>query len=399
MMVFIRSFLMTAIAIAMALGLSPFILLSRLRGKNTRTKPRLLWGTTSIVSLPMNAQALRNKGYVSHAFALANPGFAVPDGFHTIIKETGDSGFWNRRVVGTYKAVRFFIAALNTYDIFHFFFTGGILRKTPLMYLEFWLLKLAGKQVIVFPYGSDAFAPSLIPYSQWRDVLVADYPSLLERDKEIVQKLSTYCRDAEVVVGCLVHQATLPRWDALMLTCYPVETDILVPVYPSGKNERLKIFHAPNHRTIKGTSHLIDAVKKLQAEGLNIELDLAERCPHAEVLERMSQADLVVDQLNFGYGLTALEAMALGKMVITGKNPPEHDRLFEDYGLNECPAIWSSPGEIEGCLQEIASKPDEWQRLGEQSRSYAERYHSTDAIADNWIAIYKDMGLVIEPDS
>ena len=53
-------------------------------------------------------------------------------------------------------------------------------------------------------------------------------------------------------------------------------------------------------------------------EGLDADLELVEGLHHDEAFERYRAADIVVDQLNAGwYGLFAIEAMALGKPVVT----------------------------------------------------------------------------------
>lgn len=388
-----RALLSWLVGSAMLAILLPLVLLHRWRrSPSDAGKPRLFWGTTPIVSMPMNARALRAAGYESRAVALANPGFAIPDAFDHVIRETASPHFWRRRGMGTLRALGCFARSLREYDIYHFFFTGGLLRKTPLRLVEPWLLRLARKKVIVFPYGSDAFAPSRIPYPKWREVLLADYPRLAREDRAIARRLDRFCRDADLVVGSLVHCVTLPRWDALMLTCYPVDTERLRPAYPDGADGRMRILHAPNHRAIKGTRALLEVVDKLRAEGLPIELEVMERRPHGEIIAAMRKADLVVDQLHFGYGLTAMEAMALGKMVISGANPPEHDRLFHDLGLKECPVIWSNPEDIETRLRDLCAHPEKWEAIGRAGRAYVEKYHSCAATAENWIALYERLG-------
>ena len=53
-------------------------------------------------------------------------------------------------------------------------------------------------------------------------------------------------------------------------------------------------------------------------EDLDADLELVEGLHHDEAFERYRAADIVVDQLNAGwYGLFAIEAMALGKPVVT----------------------------------------------------------------------------------
>ena len=74
------------------------------------------------------------------------------------------------------------------------------------------------------------------------------------------------------------------------------------------------ILHAPNHRSIKGSDHIISAVEELNNEGYKIKLHLIEKVSNAESI---SKVDLVIDQLIIGwYAMFAIESMALSKPTI-----------------------------------------------------------------------------------
>ena len=77
------------------------------------------------------------------------------------------------------------------------------------------------------------------------------------------------------------------------------------------------VVHAPSNREKKGTRCVIEACAELP-----VELDIVEGVPHDVARERYARADIVVDQLNAGWhGVFALEAMALGKPVVTYLKP------------------------------------------------------------------------------
>ena len=81
--------------------------------------------------------------------------------------------------------------------------------------------------------------------------------------------------------------------------------------------KKFRILHAPNHRNIKGSQFVIDAVTKLQKEGEEIELKLLEKVSNGKVLEEIERADLVIDQLVIGwYAMFTLESLSLGTPVI-----------------------------------------------------------------------------------
>ncbi len=73
---------------------------------------------------------------------------------------------------------------------------------------------------------------------------------------------------------------------------------------------------------MKGTAEILDALEHLRREGLRFELRLLENTPNDEVLRILTDADIVVDELNEAhYGMLALEAMATGCVVLAGNRP------------------------------------------------------------------------------
>ena len=94
-----------------------------------------------------------------------------------------------------------------------------------------------------------------------------------------------------------------------------------VPAPPSDA-ERPLVVHAPSDRVRKGTAHVIAACAQLP-----VELEIVEGLQHEQARERYRRADIVVDQLNAGWhGVFALEAMALGKPVVSYLKPDVVDR-------------------------------------------------------------------------
>ena len=67
---------------------------------------------------------------------------------------------------------------------------------------------------------------------------------------------------------------------------------------------------------------------------LDVDLEIVEGLHHDEALERYARADIVVDQLNAGwYGVFAIEAMALGKPVVTYLHDEAVARTEEAFGV------------------------------------------------------------------
>ena len=101
------------------------------------------------------------------------------------------------------------------------------------------------------------------------------------------------------------------------------------------------------------------------------------RQPQVEAFEIYRQADIVIDQLYIGtYGVFALEAMALGKPVVTYLRPDLKEAFPKDL-----PIVSASEATLKEALASLLENPAELGRLGRLGRSYVERYHDYRKIA------------------
>ena len=373
-------------------------LLAAMRSRRPE-KPRLLWGTHPIIALPYCSRAMEAAGYQSDVVAIGESHLAESAHFqHTIIFEAGNPLFsYVRHSLACY---RFLAAALGSYDIFHYYFDAGLLYHTPLRRIEIPLIKVAGAKLVVFPFGSDAFVYDTLSDLLWRGALMLEYGMLGDQAGRSQERIRRVTRQADIVVGCLVHVANLPRWDILPLTCYPVDAGALAVRLPATEGV-VRIAHSANHRGFKGTDFLVEAVERLRREGHDIELTIIERKGHAAALATVAETDIYVDQLNAGYALAAMEGMAQGKVVISHIDDTPHYRLFRRYSyLDECPIVPATPETIADVLRDLISRREEWPELGARMRAYCERRHSFSASAEMWEAVYdriwrgKDVDLI-----
>ena len=110
--------------------------------------------------------------------------------------------------------------------------------------------------------------------------------------------------------------------------------------------------------------------------------------PHDEAVERYRRADIVVDQLNAGwYGLFAIEAMALGKPVVTFLHEEAVRRTEEAFGV-PVPIVNATKETLVDVLRPLVDDAEERQRRGEASRAYVEAVHDDEQIADRLLALY-----------
>jgi glycosyltransferase involved in cell wall biosynthesis len=139
------------------------------------------------------------------------------------------------------------------------------------------------------------------------------------------------------------------------------------------------VAHAPSDRQVKGTRHVEEAVAKLQREGHRVRLDLIEGVTRDEVLARVVQADVVVDQLLIGwYGAFAVEAMALGRPVLAyvREDEPEDN----PFGA-ELPIVRTTAAALADDLLALAGDGKRRLELGAAGRRFVEEHHDPRRIA------------------
>ena len=364
-----------------------------LRRRRERARPRLVYGPVPITSIKYMSLAMRAVGY--ETLTLVDERYVIhgPDDFDSDTDHYGRSSPWKQvvgRVFGPYAVVGWL---LGRYDVFHYFFDGGFLRRTPLRFAEVQLLHLAGKKVILLPYGSDVAVTSRIRSLDWRHGLMRNYPQLARHEEKRVRAIEYFTGQADYIVACLVHLETLPRWDLLTIHYYPMDTESWASAQGDSGNDGIDgpvtIVHAPNHRAMKGTDALIRACDELRADGLNVELRLLERVPNSEVHAAMDRSDIVAEEFLLGYGLTAMEGMSLSKPVLSNVSVEGYYEVFHrQTRFGDCPIVSATPETLSGQLRRLVIDPALRRRLGEEGRRYTIREHSYAAMATLWEAIY-----------
>ncbi|MCL2029176.1 MAG: hypothetical protein FWG97_02005 [Deltaproteobacteria bacterium] len=152
---------------------------------------------------------------------------------------------------------------------------------------------------------------------------------------------------------------------------HTLNTDYLIPIENKKNENRINIVHAPSEYNIKGTSYIIEAIKKLEKH-FHIRFTLLSGLPHQGVLRHIAEADIFVDQLILGmYGMASLEAMAFGIPVVCRIASHIREQLPSDF-----PIIDATPKNIYEILASLIIDKDKLCALGDASRSYVVKYHS-----------------------
>jgi glycosyltransferase involved in cell wall biosynthesis len=253
--------------------------------------------------------------------------------------------------------------------------------------------KRAGKVIAVTYQGDEArqgdFCRAHFDISIARVVAPGYYSPWSDARKR--ERIAKFARFADLIYALnpdLLH--VLPRHARFLpyANVDPAEWNYVEP-RPDLRHAPI-IVHAPSHRGVKGTEHLLAALDRLKREGVRYELRLVEGMRNDEARSVYEHADLVVDQLLAGwYGGLAVEAMALGKPVVAYLRETDL-RFLPDEMKRALPVVNAMPDTVHAVLRDLlTSRRGELAELGRRGRAYVERWHDPRRIAAGLIQDYR----------
>jgi glycosyltransferase involved in cell wall biosynthesis len=238
-------------------------------------------------------------------------------------------------------------------DVFHFYFGLTLVPKS----VQFRLLRALGKRSVMHFLGSDIRGkpPGALAWTERAGArVVGSYD------------VARWVPDARVIPPGIDVQSIDPA--------------------PPSLRERPVVLHAPSSRARKGTEHVVAACARL-----DVDLEIVEGLDHREAFERYRRADIVVDQLNAGwYGVFAIEAMALGKPVVTFLHDEAVRRTEEAFGVS-VPIVRATKETLTEQLRPLAESAEERARVGRASRAYVEEVHDLERMTDRLLALYAEL--------
>ncbi len=394
-----------AIAWTLRAAMAPFFLLALLLLyllAHSRTvskarpgvKPRVVWACAAILNIKYASEALRQAGYMSKTLVYLPSPIAEQRDFDLYRWELLPFYRWlPRRLMQLVEPYVTFIYLLFHFDVFHFFYDGGVLLFVPLRFMEIQLLHLFGKKVVVMPYGADVHVLPRMRNPLFRFGQLYHYGHVaIPRMPLISRWIDYFSRYADCCVGSAAFDS-LYRSDILPVNYVAIDTRLFrapADYHPSthGRNGPVVVVHSPNHRVIKGTEYIAAAVERLKAEGYRIEFRLLERMKNSEVRTLLERSDILVELLVSGYGLSAIEGMALGKPVISSFQGDTRALKYYSY-LDECPIVQADMGSVYEKLKWLVENPAARREIGGRSRRYVEKYHSYLSQQILWGEVYR----------
>lgn len=351
---------------------------------------RILIGTVDVCGwISVLAGELRQQGHSVTTISDANRYF--PDRTHDISNEhfVEDYVRFRAKSDALYRAVyaptyrilsksglipkrrldNYFRKKANTYffthtDLFIYFWNGLTTDDSDIA--EF---KMHGVKVITWFVGDDVrYYPEMQKQFGIREPFYEGY--FKKTFTGLVNKLRIHEKYADVIYS-VPDQASLALRPYFHLQI-PVQLSKLS--FRHNRNEIPVIVHIPSSPQIKGTAIVREAIAALKEEGLHFVYKELINIPNSEVLQELSKADILVDELFLhGPGVLSFEAMGSGCAVAT--------RYLEDSP--ECfrpPVVPITGDTIREKLSELITNTALRDELIQKGKQYIAMHNSAERI-------------------
>lgn len=358
-------------------------------------KPRILIEPVAVLyQTNLYMKGLRELGYTVDfmAFDCKNDKWLM-EGPPTFDLEMSELDIRTRRT----RIIEFLLYSLENYDIFHTHSNFSLLVGD-----KYWdcnadlcFLKRMGKKVVSSFWGFCDVACKTKMRSEECKICV--------RLKQIRCKSVRYTRFARRTFrysDCLLSAgmvcAAFPQIEWIdnpldVETWKSCPREKIPPKFRLPETDKLRIYHSfgnsESREDVKGSRRIKQAIEKLQEEGYPIEAMFFDKVEHKNLKYYQMQADLVVDQLCAGWhGSTGVEAMAVGKPVIT--NVAESVKACQPDG-RAYPFLEADKDTIYEVLKDCLDHPEKMKEMGIASREYAVRYHDYRIVIKQLDQVYR----------
>jgi len=342
------------------------------------------FNSAGVAGLRNITRILKRRGYQIDFYGLEAARFGIDTDY--LLK------FSRRPIISFFQRIQYFLKILPRYDIWHFNYT-----KTFFFYpLNLLILKLCGKKIVHTFRGSDArthldYLPSkkIInnPQYHWPEWYrgVVNQSWWLKFKIKLRMRIFCWLSDKIVLTGPFLVPSVA---NFSKIIPYARNISQIPPANDSKKlHQKLIILHVPSIPKMKGTIEVDRIFKILAKKYPQHEFKILGNIPHQELIKEMSLADIIIDQLLMGwYGGQAVEAMALGKTVMSFINPTYLELV--PFG-REIPIFNTNFWNFKNDLEILINSPDLCQKLSEEGRKFVRKYHAAEKIADQYLEIYQ----------
>ena len=298
-----------------------------------------------------------------------------------------------------FSAYVLFIFSILRYKIIYHYFNGICLRSTTILYkFEPYLLKISGVKSVVMSYGMDVQDLKITSNIFYKDAYIKDYKDFRYYRNETIEKIKIWTNLSDFVLSGCDWVNYLYYWDKLIVSHFAVDDFEKIKLSPKkhtsfNKKRPMIIGHAPNHRNIKGTNHILRIVSKLKKKGFNIKFNIYENIPNAQFKKLIQNNDLFIDQIIVGwYAMLSIECMVRGIPVMCKLD----QNLLNFYKYNDIlkddiPIIDIDINNLEKKIIYFYQNSNKLKKFENEGPKYVKKYHSPKYIGSIFDEINKKL--------
>jgi len=280
-----------------------------------------------------------------------------------------------------------FFYVLFQYDFFIYIFGHGMFFYNKFLIriekLEFFILKLFGKKMVMWLCGSDSRPPYCDGGAYFRKVERLHLE--VKRKQKRVKMLEKYMTLIDMPGSTHFHTKPYLIYNCIGI---PVDAKEKVCVKKTDK-DKVTILHAPSDQKAKGTEIIRNILKEMKDEGFEFEYIEVSGLPHSVVLEKMATSDIVIDQVYCDTPMAgfATEASINGVPVVVGGYYAE---VYKDV-LPEpiAPTVYCKPEELKEKIIYLIEHKEERDRIGKAEKEYVENNCLATVVADKFLKIFE----------
>jgi glycosyltransferase involved in cell wall biosynthesis len=276
-------------------------------------------------------------------------------------------------------------------DQFHFFEKTFRLNKIfdDSFRVHLYLAKLFNRKVIQLPSGclEEETQANFYKLDRGNVCNNCGWQHNVCNDKQNIARFNLVRKYTDMVVGTgslesSQYKATHFKYKAIDLDLW--HPNLAVPEeFRMPPTENLRILHSFYNenreyggKNIKGSPSIVAAIERLKKEGFKVEYIFINNLPVKNIRYYQVQADIVVEQLIYGWwGSTLVETAALGKPVVCYLRPAWKEfflKTFPEY--DELPIVEATLSNIYDVLKKLVTDHKYRLMMGRKSRQFAEQH-------------------------
>lgn len=285
--------------------------------------------------------------------------------------------------------IQIYIYALFHYDYFLYIFGHGMFYYHRYLQkyqeIEFKILKLFNKKMIMWFCGSDSRAP-------YCDVDIYDgdyqkmYFDVLKKSNNI-KMIEKYMKTIDFPASSHFHTKPYIIYNCITV---PIDSKECVKTENRKRNDVPVILHAPSNKAAKGTHRIREIINEIEKNGYKFKYVEVSGMPHGKVLEEIANADIVIDQLFCDTPMAgfATEAGINGIPVIVGGYYASTYKKTIPEPI--APTVFCLPEELKSEVIKLLVDENRRKEIGCKEQEYVKNMCMSSIVAERFLKIFSN---------